>query len=450
MDALKQHITEYLNKPIDIAALVFFRVGFGLLVFFELLHYHLHTPFLDFYFFDATFHFRYPGFSWIPVVPTEWMPAFIITIAVLYILFAAGFLYRIVSVLCFLAFCLLFFQERASFLNHWYLICLITFLMSLLPANKAFSIDAIIWPKIRASAVPQWTLFTLLLLVGIVYTYSGVAKIKPEWFSGALMNIYLTEAEAKFPMWMREFVTGSTFVMISSYGTVILEVLAFPLLFWKRARVATVVTYICFHCLNFHVFTIGLFPLIMIAATLLYLPPSWPRTLLKTLKVKMPVADMRSAGSTSISKFAIVLLAIFFAFQTLLPVRRFLYHRNTSWSEEAELFSWRMFTAAKKGDISFFIDAPGKHPYESVDLTKYLTIGQIGKMMRNPDMIIQFAHYIGPIYAKKWGMPVEVHVVSELGLNGYENKPFVNTGVDLMKEPRQFAKPYHWVLAPPY
>lgn len=450
METLKQHITQYLTKPIDIASLVFFRVGFGLLVVFELLHYYLHTPFLDFYFFDATFHFRYPGFAWVPVVPAEWMPAFIVVIAVLYLLFAAGFLYRIISVLCFLSFSLLFFQERASFLNHWYLICLVSFLMSLLPAHKAFSIDALLWPKMRASAIPQWTLFTILLLVGIVYTYSGVAKIKPEWFSGALMNIYLSEAEAKFPLWMREFVTSRTFVKISSYGTVILEILAIPLLFWKRARIATVVAYIGFHFLNFYVFTIGLFPLIMIAATLLYLPPSWPRTLLKALKVKMPDADMQSASSTSISKFAIVLLAMFFTFQTLLPIRRFLYHRNTSWSEEAELFSWRMFTAAKKGDISFFIDNPGKHPYESVDLTEYLTIGQIGKMMRNPDMIIQFAHYIGPIYADKWGMPVEVHVRSELGLNGYKSKPFINTSVDLMKEPRQFAKPYRWVLAPPY
>lgn len=450
MEKLKQHISTYLTQPIDIASLVFFRIGFGLLVIFELLHYYLHTPFLDFYFFDAKFHFRYPGFGWVPEVPTEWMPAFLILIAVVYLMFALGMFYRVASVLGFLMFSLLFFQDRASFLNHWYLICLVTFLMSMLPAHKAISVDAMIWPKIRASAIPQWALFSILLLVGIVYTYSGIAKVKPEWFSGALMNIYLTEAEAKFPPLLRAFFTSRTFVLLSSYGTVFFEVLAIPLLFWRRIRVFGVIIYIMFHLLNFYLFTIGLFPLIMITATLLYLPPSWPRKVLQKFKLKIPSADLSSANTQFPSMAVQVLLITFFTFQTLLPIRRFLYHRNTSWSEEAEIFSWRMFTAAKKGDISFFIDAPGKHPYESVNLTEYLTIGQIGKMMRNPDMIIQFAHYIGPIYAEKWGMDVEVHVKAELGLNGHEMKPFVNTRVDLMKEPRHFAKPYDWVLAPPY
>src|SRR5688500_20305179 len=62
----------------------------------------------------------------------------------------AGFLYRIAAPVLFLGFTYFFLLEQTRYLNHFYLVCLISFLMCFLPAERAFSIDALLRRKIRS------------------------------------------------------------------------------------------------------------------------------------------------------------------------------------------------------------------------------------------------------------------------------------------------------------
>jgi hypothetical protein len=51
------------------------------------------------------------------------------------------------------------------------------------------------------------------------------------------------------------------------------------LLLWRRTRVLAYLAALAFHLTNWYLFNIGIFPWIMICATLLFFPPSWPRYL---------------------------------------------------------------------------------------------------------------------------------------------------------------------------
>jgi surface polysaccharide O-acyltransferase-like enzyme len=101
-----------------------------------------------------------------------------------------GFLYRIAAPLFFLAFTYFFLLDQTRYMNHFYLVCLISFLMCFLPAERAFSVDALLRRSIRSDVVPAWTLWLLRAQVGIPFFYGGIAKLNSDWVHGWFMVSY--------------------------------------------------------------------------------------------------------------------------------------------------------------------------------------------------------------------------------------------------------------------
>ena len=71
---------------------------------------------------------------------------------------AAGLFYRVAVLLLCVGFTYLFLLDQARYLNHWYLICLISFLLIFVPAHRALSVDARLRPRLRSEQAPAWTL----------------------------------------------------------------------------------------------------------------------------------------------------------------------------------------------------------------------------------------------------------------------------------------------------
>jgi len=68
-----------------------------------------------------------------------------------------GFFYRAASILFAIGFGYMFLLEQALYLNHFYLIWLISIVMIFLPANAVFSIDALLWPaKYKRDTLPRF------------------------------------------------------------------------------------------------------------------------------------------------------------------------------------------------------------------------------------------------------------------------------------------------------
>ena len=72
-----------------------------------------------------------------------------------------GFFYRTLSAVFFILFTYLFLLEKAVYLNHLYLVCLIAFVLVLVPANRFLSLDVIRNPNLRSEVIPSWSIWIL-------------------------------------------------------------------------------------------------------------------------------------------------------------------------------------------------------------------------------------------------------------------------------------------------
>ena len=102
----------------------------------------------------------------------------------------------------------------------------------------------------------------------------------------------------------------------------------------------------------------GIFPWFMIAATLLFFDPDWPRKLLRLPRPEFKEALLPSMRK---QKLTLGLLGLYVTWQILFPLR---YHvfplgpRNILWTDEAYTFSWHMKMRNKEGKVNFTVKAP--------------------------------------------------------------------------------------------
>src|SRR5688500_1883951 len=157
---LWQRVCAALFEPVDISFLVFFRIVFGGIMLWEVYRYFSYG-WITRYFVEPALTFTYYGFSWVKPWLGSGMYIHFVVLGVAAACVMLGLFYRIAAPVFFLAFTYFFLLEQTRYLNHFYLVCLISFLMCFLPAERAFSIDALLRRKIRSDVVPAWTLWLL-------------------------------------------------------------------------------------------------------------------------------------------------------------------------------------------------------------------------------------------------------------------------------------------------
>ncbi|QDT65716.1 HTTM domain-containing protein [Calycomorphotria hydatis] len=267
--------------PVPIDTLVYFRIALGAILLWEVYRF-LSAGWPRVLFLDPPFHFHYFGFSWVEVPSAPILYAYFYGMGLLSLMIISGCLYRFAMPLMFLGFSYLFLLEQATYLNHFYLVTLICGIMCFLPANRAFSIDAKLWPSIRSATVSQWVITLLRLQVGLAYFFGGVAKCNPDWLSGLPMQMMLLEND-DFPL-VRSFFGEPEVALFFAYSGLLLDLFIVPALWWKPTRIPALLAAAGFHIMNDMLFRIGIFPWFMLAATLILWPPFrlTPLNLLRT------------------------------------------------------------------------------------------------------------------------------------------------------------------------
>jgi hypothetical protein len=364
------------------------------------------------------------------------MYAHFILTGVLALCVMAGLWYRVTSILFFLSFTYVFLLDMTQYLNHFYLISLISFLMIFIPAHHMLSIDAYRKPKLRAVTTPAWTLWLLRIQLGVAYFYGGIAKINGDWLRGEPMRQWLAES-TYFPI-IGHLFTEEWMVYAFSYAGLLLDLLIVPFLIWKRTYFYACLFGLMFHVMNSQLFSIGIFPWFMIAATLvLYYPHPWP----SPRKIWIP-RGRRPARKTQLTRpdwITLGLLGVYMAIQLLMPFRHFLYPGNVNWTEEGHNFSWHMKLRDKEGDVWFYARDPESGQTWKEDPLHYLTRRQFGKMANRPDMILQFAHYLADEYRKKGYEKIEIYAEAEASLNGREKQWLIDPKANLAAQNRSLA-----------
>ena len=444
-------IREHAFARVDIASVVFFRLAFGLVMVAEtiLLRNQIATTWLR-----PRFLFKYYGFSWVQPWPENGLYLHWALLGILAALVAIGLFYRFSATLFFLSCTYFFLLDEGRYVNHSYLMCLFGFLLIFVPAHRAFSIDVLINPKLRSQTTPAWAIWLLRAQMSVVYFFAGLAKISPDWLHGEPMRHWLTR-DIHSPL-IGSFSHAALTPYVASYGALLLDLFAAPLLLWKRTRLVAFCVVVIFHILNAQFFPIGVFPWLAIAATTIFLSPSWPRRVLSVFGLRSSSASTKKVEQVPLKKQNLVLglVAVYVAIQVLVPLAHFFYPGGIEWTYAEHHFSWQMMLRRQTTTPFFYITDPNNGETYQVKLRDYIDSRQIARMGWRPDMVQQFAHYLAGARTRTGPEPLKVYARIFVSINGRKPQLFLDPNVDLAAEPHPWGRPLwlfqiHEPLPPP-
>ncbi|MEM6527402.1 MAG: HTTM domain-containing protein [Chloroflexota bacterium] len=430
--SMPDRLNSYLNRPISVVPLVLFRITFGAIMIWEVWRY-FHYNRIERYYMRPTTLFPYRGFEWLAPLPGDGMIWLFYALAVLAGCIMIGLFYRASTVLFFVAFTYIFLLDQAQYLNHFYLISLLSFILIFLPAGCAFSVDVWAGMVSHQSMIPAWGLNWLRFQIAVPYVYGGFAKLNGDWLRGEPMGMWLA-ARTDFPVIGRWF-TADWAGLAFSYGGLLFDLLFVPLVLWHRTRWFAIALTTMFHLTNARLFNIGIFPWMMLAATVVFLPASWFRR-----RINAPLSPRPQLRGVLVG-----VLAVYVALQLLIPLRHVAYPSNPSWSEAGHMFSWHMKLRSKDADTRFFAYAPESGRFWEVDATPYLTPRQHEQMSDHPEMIRHMAMYIGAELHEAHGEPIAVYAWAMVSLNGRLPQLMIDPSVDLTRTMLNWGE-NDWVL----
>lgn len=400
------------------------------------------------------FLFKYYGFSWVQPWPENGLYLHWALLGIFAALIAVGLFYRFSATLFFLSCAYFFLLDEGRYVNHTYLMCLFGFLLIFVPADRAFSIDVLINPKLRSQTTPAWAIWLLRAQMSVVYFFAGLAKISPDWLHGEPMRHWLTRDIHSPLIGSFSHVAGTPYV--ASYGALLLDLLAAPLLLWKRTRLVTFCVMVIFHILNAQFFPIGVFPWLAIAATTIFLSPSWPRRVLSIFGLKGSSRSTKKVEQVPRQKQNLVLgfVVVYVAIQVLVPLAHFFYPGGIEWTYAEHHFSWQMMLRRQTTTPFFSITDPNNGETYQVQPRDYIDSRQIARMGWRPDMVQQFAHYLGSVRTRTGPEPLKVYARIFVSINGRKPQLFLDPNVDLAAASHPWGRPpwlfqIHEPLPPP-
>lgn len=431
LDKVKQS----LFKSVDISSLAFFRIAFGLIMCWEVCRY-FYYGWIKRYWIDPDFYFTYGYFHWLSPWDGNLMYIHFFFLGVLAIFIALGLFYRLSVILFFVGFTYVFLLDKSNYLNHFYLISLLSFLMIWLPANRKYSIDAALFPKIKSDTVAFWNILALQLQLGVAYFFGGIAKINGDWLRGQPMSEWLLDV-ADMPI-IGKYFSHPSAGLFFSYSGLLLDLLIVPFLFWRKTRVAAFIVICSFHFMNANLFKIGIFPWFMMAATTIYFRPDWFSNCLNFIKKKINpkhlIKEDKKVDNYTISKPLFYGFIIYFAIQLLYPLRHNFIPGNVSWTEEGHRYAWHMKLRQKNAKVKFRVVDNETNETRKINPKGKLSKRQARKMSTRPDMILQYAHHLTKKYNKKGDKDISVYVDAKAKLNDRDYQELIDPKIDLSKQ----------------
>ncbi len=494
----------FLFRPVDIASLCFFRVVFGLLGFIDVIGIYIHQHWQIEALQPDGFRFKYLGFEWVEPLPEPFLSLAFLVIALAAVGVLLGWRYRLCATVFAIGFTWTFLMTKSFYLNHGYLFSVLSFVMILLPVHRNYSLDVWQGRVKRVGEIPRWPVLLMCFLMGVVYFYGGIAKVNPDWLQAMPLKMWLGYKKDYFligPVLEKELAA-----YLMSYGGLLLDLTVVFFLLFRRTRIWAFLFVLFFHFINLLVFQIGIFPWLSTALTAMYFPADFPRKVFRWLGRKMGGSSERVAGphpdgtlptgwqegklahnvrgadseevadlakSTKMAWLARLFerwnvgwsripevpypgavfgrkaitgcLFVFCLLQLLIPLRHHLYPGDVAWTEEGHRFSWRMMLRSKTGFGSFEVVEPHTGRKEKVRPKEYLHKRQSRKLYGQPDMIVEFAHFIRDEYvAKGWKDP-QVYSHIKTKLNGRKYHYIIDPKYDLAKARLSWWRSGEWI-----
>jgi hypothetical protein len=446
----------YLDTPVNAAPLLTFRLVFGLMMAFGTARF-VGLGWVGHHYLDPVLHFKFWGFGWVDALPGPWLYAVhgVMFLAALGIAFAWGTAYRIAAAAFFLTFTYTELIDSTYYLNHYYFVSLVAGLLIFVPAPRWLAIR----PDAGCPTIRRWPIVLLKFQIFIVYFHAGLAKINTDWLLHALpLKIWLP-AHATLPVIGPLLQLPATAYVFSWAGMLFDTFIVFFML-WGRTRPLAYVAIVVFHTLTGLLFQIGIFPLVMMAGTLIFFSDRWHTRLLAFCQAlwrriafgtgswkifSRPIVEYNSAPHGRLSRVGFSALLLYMTFQLLFPWRYLLYPGPLFWTEDGYRFSWRVMLMEKAGTATFYV-RDGRTGREGEVLNReFLNAHQEKQMAFQPDMIVQFAHFLRDHYAARGVQEPTVRAEVYVTLNGRPSRLYFDPQLDLTRIEESW-KPRSWLL----
>lgn len=443
------NLKTYLSKTTDVSPLIIFRIGFGLMMAYGMIRFWL-KGWIETLYIQPNFHFSYYGFEWIKPLGSYTYILFIIC-GLAAILIALGFKYRIAIIIFFLSFTYIELMDKTTYLNHYYFISMMSFLMIFLPLNASFSIDSYLEKK-SYKLIPNWTIDAIKIMLTIVYFYAGLAKFNSDWLIKAMpLKIWLP-SKYDLPLIGENLMQQNWFHHAMSWSGMFYDLLIPFLLLYKRTRIFAFILVVFFHVFTRVLFPIGMFPYVMIISTLIFFDSNFHKKIISILRITIHCV-LKLKDEIVINevyplvnrKISLTIVFLFLSVQLLFPFRYLTYPGELFWTEEGYRFSWRVMLIEKMGYTNFKIVDAETNNYFYVDNQDFLTPLQEKQMSFQPDFILEYAHYLGDHFKKQGHKNIQVFAESYVALNGRLSQPFIDKSIDLYKE-KESWKHKNWIL----
>jgi hypothetical protein len=210
-----------------------------------------------------------------------------------------------------------------------------------------------------------------------------------------------------------------------------------------------------FHLMTGALFPIGIFPWVMIAATIVFFDGEDLRRLARLGRRVArvgpggPVPRGGALRGPALPARAVqVVLVGFFAIQLLVPLRHLAYPGPVLWTEEGFRFSWRVMLAEKTGTLYYAVTDPSTGRSWETFPGAPLTPQQAKQMAFQPDMILAYAHHLRDRLAAQGIENPEIRAFAHVSLNGRPSALLVDPDVNLARVERSLS-PRSWILRHP-
>lgn len=438
-------LKKYLNQQISIAPLVIFRIAFGALMFLSITRFIAKGWIYNMYILPKMF-FPYYGFEWIKPFPGTGMYIVfgLLLLTSLGILFGA--FYRLSTLLFFLLFTYVELIDKTNYLNHYYFVSLVSFILIFLPANHNFSFDNKLFKRSEAVNIPRFFVLLLQLQMFIVYFFAGISKINTDWLLEAQpLKIWLP-AFSHYPLiggLLEQEWVAFTFCWFGC----IYDLLIGFFLFNKRTVNVAYLFVIVFHVATAMFFNIGMFPYIMMTITIIFFKEEFHLSVLSKLKQILKYVNNSSSYIKVLRTRNILTTTfiIFFILQIVMPFRYLFYDGKLFWTEQGYRFSWRVMLMEKAGTAFFFVHDKATGREIEVDNKNYLTYMQEKMMATQPDMMVDYAKFLKTEFEKKGFKEPSITAQSYVTINGCGSREFIDPTVDLSSQSNSFFKNKSWV-----
>jgi len=438
-------INKWFYTQIDNSALIIFRVFFGFLIAAEAIG-AIFTGWVTKTLVEPKFTFNFIGLDFLQPLPGNGMYFYFAIMGIFGLLVMVGYKYRWSMIAYTIMWAGVYFMQKASYNNHYYLLLILCIMMSTLPAGNYFSMDVKQNPALKKIAMPRWVVLIIIAQLWIVYTYASVAKLYPDWLDFTVAK-NLMAGRAHYPIVGDILQNRWAHVSVAYFG-ILFDLLIIPLLLWKRTRLASFCFSIFFHLFNSIVFQIGIFPYLSLAFTVFFFSKE------RIHHIFMKKKEFYTGNEIlipSFKKIFLPILVIWFVIQIVLPLRHWVIPGDVLWTEEGHRLSWRMMLRGKSGITNFYVVDKNKPETEKrnfIDKQDYVSKKQLRLLSTKPDAMWQFAQYLKKEYAAK-GKDIAVYVKSKVSVNGKKRKLFIDPDVDLANVSWNYFTTNPWIIKYP-